>query len=134
MDFPLLNIFFQLLKKKINFFFQNCWRKTFYASLFQWAKWSNLSKLKQGQFWPKRPFSNFPKKQKTWYFLTPETRLPAKKLGNSNAQFSKKKNAKNPILAKKVHFGSFLAKKRPFSKRPFFTHFFHFSIQKIRKF
>ena len=44
-----------------------------------------------GQFWPKWVIFEFsPKKRNRHVFSTPETRLRAKKLGNSNAWFSKK--------------------------------------------
>ena len=83
-----------------------------------------------GQYWPKRAiFQISPKNQSRNIFWTAEARLPAKKLGNSNAQFSK--NDKTPIFG---YFGQKKADSVKKRKRHFFTHFFHFSKQKIRKF
>ena len=96
-----------------------------------------------GKFWPKRAiFQIFLKNQSHNIFCTAEAKLPAKKLGNSNAQFSKKM-LKIPflgILGQKGRFWTifgqkgaifeFSVKKR---KRHFFTPFFSFFNTKNQK-
>ena len=72
-----------------------------------------------GKFWPKRAlFQISPKNQSRHYFLTPETRLPAKIRKFQCAVF--RKNAKN------THFWEFWTKKANFV--PFWPKRGHFRI------
>ena len=96
-----------------------------------------------GQFWPKRAiFQIYLKNQSRNIFGLQRLGFLQKIMKFQCAVFEK--NAKNPhfwvFWAKKANFGPFFAKKGPFSnfrwkiENVTFYSFFHFAIQKIRKF